>query len=1680
MKFIGAENQNRRIDMNEIYKAYDRFIDAAKKFPRWSNLRRRPNNSIQGKLLKSIINEIAAIEDAIIEYKKDFFIVNYIGRENEIVDYLTNSQIGYIENIEDLQLHSPSLKVTNDINVFYKSPEYAYYQSGYLVFRNNVEEIEYSIKEFRYKYKAERFHVWNIFDEFAWWVGLTRFDGERNTSLVKRTINIFRDRPNSSENGIRNIIKNSLSSNGYIDDNEITFETPNIKNLNETREENLSLYEELALFNRDIARTKRWDIDYWDNAFRSIGTIPHIWNAKVNKYEDGVGYRNSLHVSTVKDLDIEEKTDIEVVGYKFSTEKIEEYVRKNNIREDINLTLTRYSDEIKPIEIQYKIIASDLVKLDNPESIFIEGFSSSFNETEYALSDFVESIENVKIERPNILEKKKYTLKFLPKENTMNIEKCNLKSDLGSKSLLVPKGNFDFNESGLFVNKSVLYNAERVEDLTNPKNLINYKFGGVSISDLSKSGSCSIDISKFSNKNQSLILDTTCELYKISDNPSYIKIIKGFTKNGDDFISSTAPAEIKIEFKGTSLEFDTSKLNLSDLSNAMLDIETFIDGELDATHSYYNVSANRLKTYSYQSVGLKDIKVVVKKTSLIPVKISNIRCSRFEIKVTTSDGYNLSPKSNKSITIPKSDTENRILFISIYSYGQTAPVIKSILIGAKLSPITSTYSIDIDATNLNNPELDIRSNCTVKLFDKNGTEITTFSPWLKYKNETQEIQGIFLDLHEFISIASSNPGIKYQTGKAYITIDPGETIDRIIIYGNRAVQQSRIALDKILSKKLNEEVFVNKNFKEFILMGESNERAVKATTFLCSPKKCNSYRIHGLPENIKSVFVISENENAEKIDRNINSAFEYVYFFDSNSSDHIAYNNETVVRNVTDNVSMIKNFSPFIPSNKRVLYQISEIAVKRDFNNVSVLFEDNKTWTGSSNKKICITIADEIINNNNVKNESLKLKNNFLLSNYIKLDDIYIIDSKEIELGRYIIENDKSEQFKIEYKEVEFIQTKNEDETMLLVEEDGFNKLLHSNIKTINKVKVNGRVINNYKLLSEEGIIVWTDPSLIGGTIEVTYTYKKPIALRIDNFHILYDKLNYTVEALERISDPDDYVVKNQVEGNIIVIDNSRFKEEPDIISSRCENPCYICEWNSNANTLTLKKIAEDNSVVIHNGYYYIDGKEYWLFSDIKEEDGKQHNFYKEYNVDKIGNTFFFYKESENYLPNSKMLCNTLNTHCILDFTYPTVIPNLSSLGHIGSCSSFSCWEAFNMNVELSDGGDGQSLLFSEKSRDGYAVLDVTKAIKSKKMLSCSYSGNVKLSLGREVKIADHSLSKSLFIEEIATLKKNKDKGYIDVSKLDNDYKYYLIVKGSGSLIEILITENEDILDDHVKAIDKLGFKIEEAYQPNVKYELDFSPTGMIFDGLELDKDWYLQAGTTIDWGVTKIKKYDVKSQTKNSMIENEDCLVSEKDGAWVETTPVKINFRKNVVSLFFKINDYINGNLKDFVVIAYGSNNGRDFTELGIYKNTNLVSLYNKKIYDYIKFRIEAIEGQIIKSLELFAQYKESSDSALKITENSGGTATTKVYDVGIKGKFKLFCVEYDVEDSLENLPGVRVQIRGGKTSEMSDIVKWTNWKNFEPNTIFDDYKLFQFRIIFLTGNRSKVRINKFVLEAV
>ena len=76
-------------------------------FPKWMDIRRKVKTSSGGQLLYTVAEELTEIESAINDYRKDFFIDNYIGREDEILTYLYKYQIGIID-LDSLKITSPS------------------------------------------------------------------------------------------------------------------------------------------------------------------------------------------------------------------------------------------------------------------------------------------------------------------------------------------------------------------------------------------------------------------------------------------------------------------------------------------------------------------------------------------------------------------------------------------------------------------------------------------------------------------------------------------------------------------------------------------------------------------------------------------------------------------------------------------------------------------------------------------------------------------------------------------------------------------------------------------------------------------------------------------------------------------------------------------------------------------------------------------------------------------------------------------------------------------------------------------------------------------------------------------------------------------------------------------------------------------------------------------------------------------------------------------------------------------------------------------------------------------------------------------------------------------------------------------------------------------------------------
>ena len=106
------------------------FARALQYFPKWMQIRRRPYKSTSGHLLRAVIEEMTSIYKEVDEYTKDFFLVNYAGREDSIISQIYVANIGKLE--DGLKLDN-EFTITENLNEFYKNKKYAYYENGIFI-----------------------------------------------------------------------------------------------------------------------------------------------------------------------------------------------------------------------------------------------------------------------------------------------------------------------------------------------------------------------------------------------------------------------------------------------------------------------------------------------------------------------------------------------------------------------------------------------------------------------------------------------------------------------------------------------------------------------------------------------------------------------------------------------------------------------------------------------------------------------------------------------------------------------------------------------------------------------------------------------------------------------------------------------------------------------------------------------------------------------------------------------------------------------------------------------------------------------------------------------------------------------------------------------------------------------------------------------------------------------------------------------------------------------------------------------------------------------------------------------------------------------------------------------------------------------------------------------------------
>ena len=1691
------------------YDAYEQFIAAAKKFPRWTNIRRRPTESVGGKILRSIIEEIAAVEDAILEYKKDFFLVNYVGREEEIADYLYAAQVGDITDLDALTLIDPYYNVTDDEGLFYQDKTYAYYQNGYLILwnTNTTNTLTYSYNDFEYTAALTSVAIWNVFDEFAWWYGLERFPNERNASLMQRCLYQFQRRPNSTEEGIRNAILNAAhakddvipggSSINRLEADEVKFLEPNEVSMARQNNDRITLYEEISRFNRDIARTRQWDMDYWDNAFRKLRYLPHVWDAEMDICQNGVGYHDALQVTTLDKIDQEGSTNINVYGYKESAEEIESYVSANQIYQNVVLSLKKYGDTIKPLPVQYKVTAEDLIPVEEPENINFSFYKQYTGEQTYPIDEFIKTWDGAERERNNQLSANtEYKLTFSGNDDTpIEISKCNLIAGSVATDLLEEQPDYGFIRSGnRIINNRILFHGTKLIDFSSPTNLEDCldQTGGIKMTKPLQPSTFQIPLKHeaFSMEQQLAIeIDPDTGWNKLGYGHPYL-MPTGFTyEENEEFYLSKDTGLIDDVFKIKARPYGCRRIKLRiDAVNpneqALVEIQI---KRGDTLLSKDRVDVQNGYDLSFEQEGSnleQELTVEIKRYSAPQILIRDIYIQSYDFTIEITDGTDVLatiPYQEKIQMLIPGGTGTRYLRCTLQNIGNPAsPIIKYIHIGPYFKNLN--YVLTFTTTAISSLEIETNANVTLVNKTLNRT-VSDFDFQYKYKAKTGKVGVLALDLSDFESIYYTKPALKkdviHGENAYYITVKDGdEPIRNIIVCGTRYRFEQTKTLADIVS---GTDLYYARSANGFIKKTGQNAEII---TIQRDDIPYGDKVVITDPQHAITACFITGNQ-VRHVTNTFTGVYESVYLFKEPVQQYIAYGTDRLTRSLTKGIKIPTSFLPIPEPNPLLWYQISLLSPNTG---IDIYFSDDETRLWSVDPTESLTIYVHTYENmaeqepDIFETEADIVSQNVLLSNHIDLSDFENTTFRITDLGRYIIT--PPDGMEVIYSDRVFQQVADENGETIYVKEDGFNKLYHSNIVSINRIKVGSIIYTTQEaiqriltLLPEEGIICWNGTGLQGSRIEqIDYTYRHPDALRYVDLNALYNKVGYEIPA-SSIVNKQDYELVNKKDGDVIPVDSYYFSETPSWIAAVCTNPCYYAYVSDNK--IYVKRIAEDKSPVVHNGFYYMDGKEYYFFSKRYEQDLDRMEGMTVDNGEVTGNKLYLYKEAVNYLENSRMDRNKLDVHCVVDFKKPRTKTNIDPLGHIGACEVFTAWHDYNAERTLTTYKNGLATQFTIQD-NGYSLFDITRYLIGHTTISCLYSGNLTFQLAREIRIMGQQALKAVYCEPIASFQKHQDVAYCISDNLDTaTYRYYLIVTGNGILDEVLIhdlTDLEAIQAYHTKAIDKLGFTVTEKEKAASRFvTMEYSSDFMRYYQAETDTDTSLRTGANVDWNITKLQSYDLSTVRTTNMLYRSGALLAQKDGAVIETKPVEIKHRRSVKRLALKVNQLMAGAFKNFSisVLASALENGV-YTEIAKQENGNLAVFTIQDMNRYLKFRITASENQIITTVDLLAEYRESAVENLSIYDYTEGSAVTKVFDIGTVGNYRFNRVicETGYDDYAS------IHIRGAKLSQTGEYV-WSEWKDTANHPELYGYRLFQYKIR-LDNKKSRLRIKEFEFEVL
>ncbi len=123
------------------------------------------------------------------------------------------------------------------------------------------------------------------------------------------------------------------------------------------------------------------------------------------------------------------------------------------------------------------------------------------------------------------------------------------------------------------------------------------------------------------------------------------------------------------------------------------------------------------------------------------------------------------------------------------------------------------------------------------------------------------------------------------------------------------------------------------------------------------------------------------------------------------------------------------------------------------------------------------------------------------------------------------------------------------------------------------------------------------------------------------------------------------------------------------MIYTKCTSNSFKAEGVNDV--LIFNKVASTDTILVKTGYYYINGKEYYLFPSKDEIDVYNKKIVDMSNVDISGDEITTFKATNNFVRNSEMLYRGINELYNYDASKEP-IKGVSTLNSITACDNFN------------------------------------------------------------------------------------------------------------------------------------------------------------------------------------------------------------------------------------------------------------------------------------------------------------------------------------------------------------------------------------------------------------------------